>query len=196
MRFLGAIRAIYSKLHDELPSWLTYHDLAHAKDVYRMTRHIGRSEGIDNEKLKLILTAALLHDAGFITGNDQHEKRSCVIARKMLPQFEYTATDIETVERLIMATTIPHQPNTLEEKILCDADLDYLGRNDFVDRAKQLFIELKYLGIVENNLDWNKIQVKFLNQHQYFTSTAIQARMSKKNEHLKDIIRELDESEE
>ncbi len=191
MRFFSAIRAIYFKLHEELPPWLTYHTLEHTKDVYRMARQIGIAEGLDEHELKLILTATMLHDVGFIDGTDFHEKRSCVTANKMLPQFGYSEEDIFNVVRLIMATEIPHHPGTIIEKVICDADLDYLGRPDFFELAEKLFEELKYLGVVKNRIEWNKIQVKFLHQHQYFTSTAIDSRRALKNEHLLAIMNEL-----
>lgn len=194
MQFFGAIRKILIRLHSELPSTLFYHDVDHVKDVYRMTRHIGRNEGLNDHQLKLALTAAILHDSGFILGSDIHEIRSCEIARTTLPHYGYSPEDIKAIEGMIMATTIPHKPQNLSEQVICDADLDYLGRVDFAERAEKLFQELKLQGVIKDRATWNSIQVSFLNQHRYFTNTAIEARQTMKTQHLLEIQNEIERS--
>jgi hypothetical protein len=42
-----------------------------------------------------------------------------------------------------MATKLPPNPKNLLEKIICDSDLDYLGRSDFIPVSNTLFEELK-----------------------------------------------------
>jgi hypothetical protein len=76
--------------------------------------------------------------------------------------------------------------NKLEE-IICDADLDYLGRDDFHEIADRLRRELKEHGKIESDRQWDEIQVKFLTSHKYFTQTAIDTRRKKKLENLADI---------
>ncbi|MBR2888469.1 MAG: hypothetical protein IKB95_09605, partial [Bacteroidales bacterium] len=64
-------------------------------------------------------------------------------------------------------------PTNIFERIICDADLVYLGRTDFIPVSNMLYDELKALG---SNLDidaWNQKQVDFLTKHHYFTETAI-----------------------
>jgi uncharacterized protein len=191
MRFYSAIKHVLRKLQTELPSWLEYHDVDHVRDVYRMSRFIGRAEGLSEYDLKLLLTAAILHDSGFTIGSEKHEERSCEIAKEILPQYGYTHEDISRIERMIMATSIPHKPLSHIEKIICDADLDYLGREDFIERGDRLYRELQYLKVVNDRHSWNKIQEKFLLQHQYFTETAISARQSTKQAHLEQIQNEI-----
>lgn len=195
MRYFSAITAIVRKLKEELPVWLTYHDYDHVRDVYRMAREIGRKEGLSESELRLVLTAAILHDSGFILGNDHHEQKSVAIAREMLPQFGYSPEDLDVIEGLIMSTEIPHKPSNLAQMVICDADLDYLGRDDFRKRADQLFEELKFQGIVKTRRAWNEIQVRFLNQHRYFTQTSIASRQATKDAHLAAIMRELEEDQ-
>ena len=42
-----------------------------------------------------------------------------------------------------MATKLPPEPSNLLEEIICDSDLDYLGRSDFIPVSNTLFEELK-----------------------------------------------------
>jgi hypothetical protein len=48
--------------------------------------------------------------------------------------------------KLIHVTEIPHKPLNHLQEIICDADLDYLGRNDFQEIADNLKAELKTMN--------------------------------------------------
>ncbi len=135
----------------------------------------------------LLKTAALFHDAGHIIGYENHEYYGCQIAKEYLPKFNYTDDQIERICELIMATKLPPKPKTLLEKIMCDADLDYLGRADFIPVSNTLFEELKAQNKITSLNDWNKIQVKFLTGHHYFTETANRLREINKEKQIERI---------
>lgn len=182
---IGEVKAyILDRLNKELPAHLSYHSVDHILDVYEACEKIALSEGVGEHDLELLLIAALFHDAGFITGGDDHEERSCVIAMELLPQFGYEDEDMQKICGMIRATKIPQDPNNLLEEIICDADLDYLGRDDFEEIGSKLFDELKYLGVLDTVEEWDQLQIRFLEQHHYYTRTSIQTRMTKKEEHL------------
>jgi len=187
MKFGEAKKFILQKLKKELPQHLSYHSVEHVKDVVDAARAIGKSEGIKGTDMKLLLTAALFHDSGFLKGPKEHEKVSCEIARKNLPQFGYTQEQIELICGMIMATRIPQTPHTHLEQILADADLDYLGRDDFWRIGNKLFEELSVYGIINDESEWNKLQIKFLENHNYFTPTAIKTRKAKKDAYLAEV---------
>lgn len=85
---------------------------------------------------------------------------------------------------MIKATQVPQKPQSKLQGIICDADIDYLGRIDFISIVNGLYQEFLWQGIVKNKLDWNRIQVKFLESHQYFTISSKNRREQKKQEHL------------
>ena len=85
---------------------------------------------------------------------------------------------------MIRATKIPQQPQNKLEEIIADADLDYLGRDDFFTIGDQLFNELKVRNVVNQESDWDQIQIKFLENHRYFTHTAQTSRGEQKEKHL------------
>jgi uncharacterized protein len=178
---------ILDKLEKELPTYLSYHNVGHVLDVYLAAENIGHLEKLSKQDLQLLLTAALFHDAGFVVDASDHEERSCSMAGEYLPAYGYEADDVEKIRGMIMATKIPQQPKTHLEEIMSDADLDYLGRDDFFGISNSLYLELKHNGIVDNENDWNKIQVKFFENHHYFTKTAIRLRQEKKAAHLEAI---------
>ena len=88
MQFAEVKKFILNKLKTELPQHLSYHSVEHVKDVYNSCKELAKHEGVKGEDLKLLLTAALFHDSGFLKGPKEHEKASCTIAKKHLPQLD------------------------------------------------------------------------------------------------------------
>ena len=130
------------------------------------------------------MVAVLFHDTGFLIQADGHEKISCQYAKDHLFQIGFTITEIEIICGMIMATKIPQKPQNLLEEIIADADLDYLGRDDFFIIGNQLFNELKATNVVNQVSDWDQIQIKFLENHRYFTNTAQTLRGESKGKNL------------
>ena len=184
MEFEAARAFILDKLNKELPQHLSYHSVLHVQDVYNSVGIISEQEGVSGEDLTLLLTAALFHDSGFLIQQKDHEMISCDIVREYLPGYNYTPAQIEQICGMIMATKIPQQPHNLLEEILADADLDYLGRDDFFIIGDRLFSELSMYGMISNERDWNLLQIKFLEGHKYFTKTAISMRKAQKEKYL------------
>ena len=86
-----------------------------------------------------------------------------------------------------MATKIPQTPKTHLEEIICDADLNYLGRTDFFSIGEYLYNEMLAFGYIKNWDEWNKIQLDFMQKHHYFTATAIRHNQSQKDRNLKEV---------
>jgi len=172
---------VFYKLEKGLNPDIKYHTVKHTIDVVNEAEKIAKSEGVGDEDLLLIKTAALLHDIGFIIGYNDHEESSVRLAKEILPKFWYTTAQIKKISELIHATKLPPNPRNELEKIMCDADLDYLGRPDFIPVSKLLFEELFKFNMIKSEKEWNKIQIKFLEKHQYFTETARRNREINKN---------------
>lgn len=177
-------KIILQKLKEHLPEHLSYHSVMHVKDVIKAVEEIAVAENVGEEDLILLKTAALFHDTGFLYGAKDHEQKSCEIAQEYLPNYGYSQPQIDKIKGMIMATKIPQSPNNKLEEILADADLDYLGRDDFFKIGDKLFDELTMFGIVNSERDWNLLQEKFLESHHFFTKTAINNRNQKKQENL------------
>ncbi|MFM7467555.1 MAG: adenylate/guanylate cyclase domain-containing protein, partial [Crocinitomicaceae bacterium] len=171
-----------------------YHSINHTKDVVNAVERIALLEGVTDESLFLLKTAAILHDAGFIERYDNNEEIGAIMAAEILPKYGYTEQHIKTIVELIHVTEIPHKPLNKIQEIICDADLDYLGRNDFDEIADKLRRELREMGKIQSDRQWDEIQVKFLNQHQYFTQTAKELRQEKKELNIQKVMQRLEEN--
>jgi class 3 adenylate cyclase len=172
MQFTDIQEIILDKLEMDLPGFLFYHNVKHTVDVVTEVELIGWAEGCSDEEILLLKTAALFHDAGHIIGYDNHEFFGTQLVREMLPSYNYTNDQIETICSLIMSTKMPPKPTNLLESIMCDSDLDYLGRSDFIPVSNTLYDELKAQNKIGSLNDWDKMQIKFISGHQYFTKTA------------------------
>lgn len=187
INYYKAERHIMQLLEQRLSKNLHYHSIAHTKDVVTAVERIALLEGVTDEGLFLLKSAATYHDAGFIEQYDKNEAIGVRLTGEILPKYGYTDKHIDRIKELIYVTEIPHKPKNKLEEIICDADLDYLGREDFHEISDRLRRELKEHGKIESDKQWDEIQVMFLKKHKYFTKTAIKTRRKKKKENLKDV---------
>lgn len=184
--FEAAEKHIEKMLHEQLPP-LPYHNLVHVRDVVSAADNIASHESVTSDETKMIRIAAWLHDIGFIHGSKDHEARGAQVANELLPQFGFDEIQIKVIANMILATKLPQSPTTALERILCDADLDYLGRDDFYPISSNLFREMQQAGVVENEREWNLVQRMFLQGHKYHTEFAKANREAQKQNRLREI---------
>jgi uncharacterized membrane-anchored protein YitT (DUF2179 family)/predicted metal-dependent HD superfamily phosphohydrolase len=163
---------ILQKLEKELPGYLGYHNAQHTKDTLQHAEDLASAENISQDQFKLLLTAAAFHDAGFLETYTGHEEVSCSVAETFLPQFGYKVEEIRQLCSLIRATCLPQNPLSKTAEILCDADLYYLGTENYESKAEDLYQEMHSEGLVKSREEWVQQQIKFLHAHHYFTKTA------------------------
>ncbi|MEI6434132.1 MAG: HD domain-containing protein [Bacteroidota bacterium] len=184
----GAKEYILQLLKAELNPALYYHNIEHTLDVYQAVCQLNDMEGINGDAKLFVETAALFHDAGMIVQYDNHEVASVSIAKDILPRFGYSDYALNEIARLIMVTKLPQHPTDIYGKILCDADLDYLGREDFFIHAFKLRVEWQVNDIKKTTLkEWFEIQIQFLSAHAYFTPSSISLRNEQKHRNLVEI---------
>jgi class 3 adenylate cyclase/ligand-binding sensor domain-containing protein/HD superfamily phosphodiesterase len=163
---------IMDRMGNELPDKSLYHNIQHTGHVYRQVELLGKGEQVSQEDMLLLRSAALLHDMGYIDTFDNHEIRSVEYAREILPLYRFKERQIDAICDLIMATKLPPGPSSLLEKIICDANLDHLGRADFLIQSDRLFQEYLLNKKIKNKKDWNLKQVELLENHEFYTDTA------------------------
>lgn len=187
MNYQAAKAFILDKLESELSPRLTYHGIHHTLDVLQVATELCKLEDVSAYDTMLLKTAALFHDSGFTINNKNHEELGCQLASAHLPRFGFSETEITRIHGMIMATKIPQNPQNALEEILCDADLDYLGRDDFFSIGGTLFSELKAYNVLQTDQEWNRLQVAFLESHTFFTATNKQRRAERKAGYLKEL---------
>lgn len=172
-------------LNSKLSQKLYYHTIDHTFNVLQVINQYIKREKLDGYNAKILRIGALYHDIGFTVSNIDHEKKSCEIAEKYMTAYGFSKKDINSVKGIIIATKIPQNPQNYLEEIMCDADLDYLGRDDFHHLSNQLFKELKAFSDNRSIYEWNKAQIEFLESHHYHTEFAKKNRQPIKEKHIK-----------
>ncbi|HEY3310389.1 MAG TPA: hypothetical protein VGK00_02005 [Anaerolineales bacterium] len=188
LNFEQAKQYAMTLLERELDPHLIYHSLAHTRDdVVAAVERLAELEGVQGEALTLLLTAAWYHDLGYVEQTASHEMVSARIAGQMLPGFGFSGAQIDLVQATILATSMPQSPLSHLEQILVDADLDSLGRTDFMLLNQILRLEFAYLGKEYSDPVWYADQIRFLENHRYYTQSASRLRDPQKLVNLKEL---------
>lgn len=172
IQFMDIQEQILDRMEKQLPKNLYYHSVKHTIDVVTEVELIGWAEGLTEEEVLLLKLAGLFHDCGHTVSYQNHEFYGAEIAREVLSQYNYSAEQVDIICRLIMATEFPPEPKDTLEAVICDSDLDYLGRSDFIPVSDTLYQELKEREMIGTYDEWNQLQLKFIKKHQYYTKTA------------------------
>lgn len=195
-KFARAKDYALQRLERELPAHLVYHNLWHTcDDVAPAAVRLARIIGANEEDTRLLLTAVYFHDIGFIIQAENHEMTSAQTAMLVLPEIGYTKKQVKAVADMILATRLPQHPLNWMAEIVADADLDVLGREDYLIRNRALRAELAALGRVFIDEGWYGAQLKFIQVHHYFTAAARNLRDSQKQANVQSMQRLLQESQ-
>lgn len=180
-------KKVLELLREELSPELCYHGLSHTLDVLEVCNDYIRRLHISGDDALLLRTGALCHDLGFTVSYVHHEDHGIALALTFMREFGYSPAQRKVVVGLIRATEVPQNPKNLLERVICDADLDYLGREDYDIISNKLLMELKHFGVELSGKEWREKQIAFLEKHQYHTPFARKYREPVKQKHLKRI---------
>lgn len=170
-----AIAYAIKLLKENLSEKFIYHSLEHTKNVQRGVVRFAKYEGVSASDLTLLKVAAAFHDTGYTISALNHEENSAQITQETLPKFDFTTTEIEQICQLILATKLSYTPQTNLEKIIRDADVEYLGRRSFYEQSYRFRVELLICNqMVFSEQEWLEFEIKFLRNIK-FLSPAGQA---------------------
>ena len=192
--FEAARHYALQRLERELPPACVYHSLAHTRvEVVPAVERLASLEGVEDDALLLLRTAAYYHDIGLVRQRANHEAAGVRIAVAALPRFGYNPAQIRAIGGMIMATRLPQRPRTPLEALLADADLDVLGRADFIHRNQALRAEIEAFGAAVGDAQWYDQQLRFIQAHRYWTAAARALRDDQKRANCAALLRLLEE---
>lgn len=179
-------------LSNKLDTNYLYHNLRHTQRVVKSTKELLDSCDLSETEKEVLIIASWLHDTGYTLGKDNHEENSCKIARDFLNTQNYNPELLEKVSQCIMATQRFAIPETLQEKILRDADASHFAQSSYLETSEFLREELRLLNIATYTYrEWLNLNIKmFRNEHRYYTDYAIENWQPKKDKNLKKLIKE------
>ena len=191
---------IRSLFKDELPDGIKFHDANHTlhpeRGVVAIANRIARSEKISEHDRELVIAAAYFHDTGYIREYRKNEPIAARMAGRILKLIGYKPKEIETIQKMILATDLQSEPQTHLEKILCDADLDNLGREDFFKLDAKLREGRRARGLdVSDDARWYKETLEIVKNHQYYTDSQIKLREKGKQKNIRALLKKLENIE-
>jgi uncharacterized protein len=191
------IRALFK---DELPGGIKYHDANHTlhpvRGVVAVANRIAISENISEHDRELLIAAAYFHDTGYIREYDKNEPIAARMAGRILNLIGYKPNEIEKIQKMILSTDLAREPKTHVEKILCDADFDHFGREDFFKLDGKIREGRRARGIdVSDDLKWYKGTLEIITKHQYYTESQKKLREAEKQKNIKRLLNKLENLE-
>jgi len=189
-------RYIRRLLKEKLPAGLKFHIADHTlhptRGVVASANRIAISENISEHDRELLITAAYFHDSGYIRKYNKNEPIGAEMAGRILKLFGYKPNEIVKVQKMILSTDLEREPKTHLEKILCDADLDHFGREDFFKLDGKLREELRAQGIdVSDEAKWYSDTLELITIHQYYTESQKKLREKRKQKNIRCLLRKL-----
>src|SRR5688572_23775483 len=123
----GILKEAEKHVHDLFDKYyqenLVFHNIEHTRSVVQRVQEIASHFDLTERELLELHLAAWFHDTGhLVTEPANHEAKSVELMRQFLPARVNDEELVTKVEKLIRMTKFPPTPETLQEKILCDAD--------------------------------------------------------------------------
>jgi len=146
-------------LTHELSEKCLFHTISHTLEVLKNAEIIGNYCEVNEEELNILRISALFHDVGYVDAYDDHEIYSAKRAVEYLQDKNVNEEVIKQIERAILATKTPQNPQDRISKILCDADLMNLTFDDYFEQVDLMREE------------WEKVGKAKLDSHQFYLNT-------------------------
>lgn len=172
-------------LTQKTPAGNYYHNLEHTKDVVQSANEIAIGEKVNPDDMEIIQIAAWFHDTGYVEKSGGHEELSSMFASNFLTEENYSYDKTDEVVNCILATKVPQSPKNHFQRIICDADLNHLGRRTFFLRNDIFRMEVEFYSNRKlSDYDWLIQTINFAKGHQFFTDYAKKYFTSQKNENI------------
>ena len=160
-------------LNENLPSEFTYHNHIHAREVFEAVTELGKNSSLPNEELEIIQVAAWFHDTGFIRSYLDHEYKSIEIVKEYLENIHYPEEKIDKITDIIIMTEMGNIPASLSEKIMRDADILHIGKEEFYSKSLTLKSEWESIDRKKfTELEWLQSSLEFINSTLFYTDYA------------------------
>jgi len=183
-----AIELLKKGLSDKL----SYHGYEHTMAVLKQVNFYIRYYNLSSHEAQLLRIATLFHDIGFVDTYKDHEEKSAELLKDYMNNLGCDPEDFQRIKGMIMATRLPQNPKNILEFIICDSDLDYLGRGHYYEIGETLYEEWKAYDMIGDRDQWLKIQINFLKAHSYHTEYAREKLQPGKEKRIAELVSQLD----
>jgi predicted metal-dependent HD superfamily phosphohydrolase len=178
-------------ISEQVPKEYAYHDVEHTVSVVADAKEMSDMFELSEHDQEILLLASWFHDTGYDKGALNHEERSAMYARKYLSSQGYNEEDLRRIETCILATKMPHQPKTLLERIICDADFSHVGQKVYWERCSKVRQEMALTkNLIMTDQEWVDFELEFMNIHKFHTPVAQQLYNERKEKHIRQLYKQ------
>ena len=117
---------------------------------------------------QILRLGVLMRDLGELTLVENGED-GIELVKKIMADAGYSFVQTKVVADLVKSTRQPHRPTNLLERIICDVDMEFLGREDHEEASEMFFQELLKNSMVSSREEWDQWQQEMLDNHKYHT---------------------------
>lgn len=162
---------VIKMFEDEASPDLYFHNSTMVKNICNQIELISVAENLpETEYINLKLAGVFLL-TGYISDYEKPMEASFRIVEEILPTNGFDHESIEETKRIIKNSYTSNVESNAD-KILHDAQNDYLGRVDFIKLTDKLLRERTAYGKSCDNKTWIDLQIKYLREHDFITETA------------------------
>ena len=166
-----AERYVSALFHDNNGESFFFHNINHTEKVVARAVEIAQQMELPKDSLFKLVIAARFHDTGYLFADPSvHEVKSTEIMMNFMSDKISDAAALAEISACIMATKFPVHPETVLEKILCDADTYHFGTAEFRESNEKVFLELRINIPDLDKKDYNRGTASMLIHHQFYTT--------------------------
>lgn len=178
-------------------SKLVYHNLQHTQKVVSRTKEIAGHYNLIDSDMLIVYIAAWFHDTGYLVAEPSvHEEKGVEMMRDFMKDYTTEEGLLQSIEGCILATKASIKPVTLLQQIVRDADTYNLGTREFNTTNYQVYKEYTIRNGPINMRDWNRRALKFLQNHEYYTTYCKELLMETKKKNIKKIKKNIEENKD
>lgn len=181
-------------LNENLSKKIVFHNSKNTLELYHDVQKLAKYEFLKKNQISMLKAAALFKNIGLINYKDpdnynffqnisisilgsrknlHYQRESINIASEELPNYHFGPYEINVINDLILGTMREIGPKTHLGIILCDADLAYLAKDNFLERANLFREELDNLDrVVYSDARWYDREIEFFKDHEYSLSSS------------------------
>lgn len=175
---------------------LVYHNLDHTQKVVNRAKEIAGHYNLIETDMLIVYIAAWFHDAGYLFAEPAvHEEKSVELMRDFMKEYPEEGL-IKSIEECILATRGNTKPVNLLQQIVADADTYHVGTKEFNTTNFLVYKEHTMRNGSISMRDWNKQALKFLRNHQYYTSYCKDLLTDTKKKNIKRVKKNIEENKD
>ena len=156
-------------LGKHLDKHYTYHNVGHTLEVCSAVKLFAENSNLASDVYYALRIAAVFHDFGYLESSSDNEKLALPYIEDFGRRWNIAGDILRAAYNMVLETVFPYQPASLAGQILCDADVEYIGRDSFLKKAELFRRDLAGEGMVFTEREWWKFELNFLQSNMFFS---------------------------